>query len=437
MLYKTLDSPLSIHLEVNTSCNQKCIHCYNFWRKEDKPVFINLKKELAEHIVQQLKRFGVFHVVLNGGEPLMNLSTLLFLIDALSRNQISFSLNTNLTLLTESSAQKLKDAGLEILLTSLLSHNPAVHNYLAQEENSFENFLNGFKIAKKVGFKITVNMVVSKVNKRDILGVGLLANSLGASSFSATRVMPQHPYNSDFNELLALDNGDVDHIIKSLMILHSDNIFVESLIPYPTCSFNNNAEFLVLGRKSCSAGKTSCVIGADGLVRACPHDSKVYGDIKNENLGLIWQNMSEWRDGSLIPLECKKCHFFSQCGGGCRMTSTHVFEKDTAMRENQMESKHNIAIYPSMKSLDGIALLRVKETCRFRKDGELCVINTGGMKNVFINSETFGLLSTLYSEKSKFTVSELITKYDLHMNLEECCNFFSHLVNRGVIEILT
>ena len=35
-MYKTLKVPLSLQIEVTGRCNIKCIHCYNFWKGDEK-----------------------------------------------------------------------------------------------------------------------------------------------------------------------------------------------------------------------------------------------------------------------------------------------------------------------------------------------------------------------------------------------------------------
>lgn len=434
-MYKTLAAPLSVHLEMNTQCNHVCIHCYNFWRKDKVPMSINLTPELAERIILQLKDSNVFHVIINGGEPLMNLSVLLFTIRKLRENNISCSLNTNLTLLSDKSAKMLKDAGLQSILTSLLSCDPKTHDYLTQKKNSFERFLKGMIVAQKIGFRVSVNMVVSKVNVGHVVSTGLFAHKLSAFSFSATRAISPHPFEDEFHNNFELNKEDVCDVIKSLIFLSRSGIFVESLVPYPSCLFETNEEFLLLGNRSCSAGKTSLAIGANAMVRACPHDERVYGDASREKLTEIWQRMSEWRSGKNIPTECRDCKVFPQCGGGCRMAPKCPNDIDPMMTKNSLHVEA-IKRKPVTLVVFQDTKMRIRPSCRFRRDQTIGIINTGGIKNTFFSIETFNLLEKLYYEKRVFTPQILVDEYGIEMEKSTRNLFLSEIINRNVAEVL-
>ncbi len=70
-MYKTLDAPLSAHVEIDTNCNQRCRNCYNFWREDQPHLSIKLSGSLALRIANQLHAAGIFHAILTGGEPLI------------------------------------------------------------------------------------------------------------------------------------------------------------------------------------------------------------------------------------------------------------------------------------------------------------------------------------------------------------------------------
>jgi len=51
-----------------------------------------------------------------------------------------------------------------------------------------------------------------------------------------------------------------------------------------------------------------------------------YGNVTHEGLGKSWNNMIEWRTGSLIPKICQQdCgEYPAKCGGGCRIESLNA-----------------------------------------------------------------------------------------------------------------
>ena len=56
---KELSAPLSVQIEVTSSCNVSCIHCYNTWQTWEK-IYDHLDIEKADRIVSQLVENWVF-----------------------------------------------------------------------------------------------------------------------------------------------------------------------------------------------------------------------------------------------------------------------------------------------------------------------------------------------------------------------------------------
>lgn len=108
--------------------------------------------------------------------------------------------------------------------------------------------------------------------------------------------------------------------IDLALVQQKTGLDVDSLEHYPSCVFPNSETRTLFGGRNCSAGKTGCTIGFDGMLRPCSHAHKTYGHIVN-GLDTAWGNMAEWRDFSLVPKSCKEsCSEFPiGCSGGCRV----------------------------------------------------------------------------------------------------------------------
>ncbi|MCX6788654.1 MAG: radical SAM protein [Candidatus Jorgensenbacteria bacterium] len=434
-MYQVLDAPLSAHLEFTSSCNHKCRHCYNYWRSSEDIPSIPLTKELATKIIEQLSKNSVFHVILTGGEPLLNMDVLVFAMNELKKRDISFSLNSNVTLLTNEMAERLRNAGLKTILVSLLSYEENIQDYITNRSGSHERTLRGIKIARENGIRIAINMVVSKTNLSHVKATGLFAKSLGSFAFSATRVMPPRYEVATVNSEFILDNSDVRKIMKQMVELKDSGMFLESLVPYPTCFFESPDEVQIFGGRTCSAGKTSCAIASNGMVRACPHHEVQYGELENENLSTIWKRMNEWRDGSLIPDECKKCSSIGHCGGGCRVAAP---EKVSCSKDPAMKNAEDALFMTNQEiqlriNLD--TLLKVSGACRFRNDATMGIINTGSIKNTFVSHDTFRLLKEVNGRRS-FTPREIIAEFSLEMGDSEIIRFLNSLVYKNVLKLI-
>ncbi|MCX6702525.1 MAG: radical SAM protein [Candidatus Wolfebacteria bacterium] len=435
-MYKTLTAPLSVHLEVNTACNQKCRHCYNFWREKQPDLDMVITEDLTRKVINQLASLRVFHVILNGGEPPINFERLIFVMRELKQKGITFSLNSNLTLVTLRMAEELKKEGLRTVLTSLMSYKPATHDFLANHRESFEKVTQGIKNARMANLRVAVNMVVSKPNLYHIEQTGRLAKNLGAFAFSATRVMPPR-LSEMFDANLVLGTSEVQEIVTAMLRLRDTGLQLDSLVPYPACFFEKLEEYELLGGRTCSAGKTSLAIAADGSVRTCPHHEKVYGTIVQEELSSIWLKMTSWRDGSLLPPACLSCRLLPQCGGGCRVSLIgDIIGQDPIMAQE----KAQIFSVPKNRSVSvrmtPLSMFRIRKICRFRNDKEIGVVNTGGIKNTFVTVETMDVLQKLHASQVALTPLELQAAFGISMDKDEYSRFLAELVRREVAEIL-
>ncbi|MBI5913183.1 radical SAM protein [Candidatus Azambacteria bacterium] len=434
-MYKTLDAPLAAHVEINTGCNQKCFHCYNFWRDDGLVPNKSISEALSIRIAEQLAAHKIFHVILTGGEPLLNKGELIFLIKELSKRKISFSLNSNLVLLTEKIAKELFSVGLRTILTSLLSYDSNTHDSLSGTKGSFQRIVRGIECAHAAGIRTAVNMVVMEQNLLDVKKTGEFAHKLGVVAFSATRVTSPRLPNKQSSKELALPIKSVGLIVDQLLDLKTTGMQLDSLVPYPICFFDNDDAYSLLGQRTCSAGKTSIAIASDGSVRACPHHEIAYGSLSTEDLKSIWLKMVQWRDGSLLPRACLSCKLVAMCGGGCRVASLNgdVHGEDSIMRA-QMAQKR--AVPKTHALLKNNTVLRVRRACRFRRDEPLGIINTSGIKNTFVEHETLNLIEDIHIKKLSFTPKSLRAMYKISMENAKYLHFLSELISRNVLELV-
>lgn len=165
---KRLKSPLNVQIEVTGECTSECLHCYNFWReKNGRPLKCIQSSMLSEeNTVTILKKLGeaeVFNVSITGGEPLLNYSATLTGIEIARSMNMGVGLNSNLVLITEEKASKLKKTGLNHTLTSILGPTADIHDSVTQRRGSFAKLIKGIKIARDEGIRVSANMVVSQL----------------------------------------------------------------------------------------------------------------------------------------------------------------------------------------------------------------------------------------------------------------------------------
>lgn len=318
-MYKTLSGPLVVQVEISTLCTNRCLHCYNFWRRDENYTFpSNLSMEGIERIMKQLIALKVFHIVFTGGEPLLNKRILFYGIEKATEANITVGLNSNLVPLAFQDAKSLKHLGVTNVLTSLMGPSAEIHDEIAQLKGAFNATVRGIQLLQKFNIPVTVNMVVSQKNKHLIRDTAVFVKKLGVDHFSSTRV--GWPGNcNDFSEF-SLSLKDFRDYLKELHEIGlQEKITTSVLESYPLCAIKELKQYKSFIGRHCLAGVTTITVATNGEVRPCSHLDISYGNILIDDLSTIWEHMKEWRDGSLLPEVCRSCRLLLICGGGCRM----------------------------------------------------------------------------------------------------------------------
>ncbi|MCK4823207.1 radical SAM protein [bacterium] len=313
------ENPRSAQLELTAQCNNKCIHCYNYWRSSGKEL-PSIQPDSLRLIIENLKINDINYLAITGGEPMLYPELFLEALNQATAEGISCWINSNLTLLTAEIAKKLKESK-AVVRTSVLSYDPVQHNRITCRKGSFEETIRGIKLLSEFNVSLHVNMVVMKLNVSQVYDTGQFINNLGITKFSATKVSPTL-YSKDYNKI-KLDAEDIIAMLDSLMLLKQNyKMDVSTLTVIPACIVQDPEKYKgLLLTQPCIAGKTECAIAADGSVKPCVRDDKSYGNAIHENIAEIWVRWQEWENGSLIPKECTNCNYLLKCGGGCRIDS--------------------------------------------------------------------------------------------------------------------
>ena len=323
----TLSAPVTLQWEVTPWCNEKCIHCYNYWRQDQniKPTPTSETVNVWDKTVSEIIKNKVFHITATGGEPLAVFKPLYPFLEKLVEGGVGVGINTNLTMMNAEIARSLKKIGIKSILTSLSSSDLELNDKISGRKNTLKDITRGIKIAQNEGLWVAVNMVVTKKNLHDIYETAKYVKSLGIKNFSATKASA--PIRDiDFSDY-ALSKSEFNFMLEELLRVKENlGLSVDSLEFYPTCAMQTQNQIDSFGGRMCSAGKTSCTIGFDGSIRPCSHAIQVYGSILNsDGLSEGWQKLQPWRVTSeFLPDKCNDCKVKTLCRGGCR-TEAYVF----------------------------------------------------------------------------------------------------------------
>lgn len=433
MKYRELSAPLSLQVEITEACNNRCIHCYNFWREADKQLCLTRLSALQlETIAGIAIENKIFAVTLTGGEPLLFWRILPPVIQKLRATGIDVSLNSNLTVMNDEIAQALKNSGLNSVLVSLLSHRAEIHDEISNHKGAWKKTIDGIKIVVSHGFRVAVNMVLLKSNYCDLYQTAELAQTLGVKSFCATKASPA--LNARDFTSLAIDTQELKQSLVQLETIRSKlGISVDILECYPLCLIGDAARFDYFARRSCTAGVTTCTVGSNGDIRPCSHADMVYGNIFREPFCDIWFRMDDWRNGAYIPKECLGCKFVAACSGGCRMEAKyygnicgkdpHMTGPDDVIKLPVVDTKSGCNIRPDDR-------FKITENLQVRQEKFGATINIPIKGTFFVNKDAFRIISYCLYQKS-FTLSQLSA--DTGITIDTLVKFISMCLNKSIV----
>ena len=422
MVALELKSPLMVELTVTEQCNHQCPHCYNPWRKREKKAECISIETLTE-VIRKLEDAEVFHVAISGGEPLLH-PDFLTIVDLFSSSKLSFSINSNLTCISEDLAQSLANKRLESILTSLPSSSEEKCDVCTGQKNSLRRIKEGISICRKHGIEVLVNCVITKTNVDTIKETGELAASLGCKYFAASVVAPPNFIKSD---VFFLNGDDILQIANDLLYIKENyGLTVDTVTPLPLCVLGDIKKYLSILSRSCTAGITHMTIGANGEVHACSSESAVYGNMLLEDVCSIWKRMSIWREKESLHPMCRTCKYLDLCGGECRIISKTFPNHLVSLKKQPITNA--TAIQPSLSNYGDDEEFVLIPKMRFREERFGGVLNVRRTRNIIMSKTGVRIYNEIVKNQ-KNTISLLSQSFSKYQVLQ----FLAHLNANGAI----
>lgn len=436
-IFRDLSAPVNLQWEVTPGCNYCCVHCYNFWREKKWGVgakALEPSTELLEKVTDEIIKNSILEVVITGGEPLMVLDKIYPFLLRLKKAGIRLALNTNASLITPGVMKKIIRAGISSLLVSLPSSDESINDEITQAKNSVRRTTSGIKNAIAGGITPMVNMVISQKNLSSIYDTAKYLKSIGVNHIGVSKAAV--PHNSIEFKKQALDKQLINKMILEIAKARSElGVEIDSLIPLPAC-FSDDPdinESLNYFRINCMAGKTTCVIGYDGQIRACLHISKSYGSIRS-GLKAAWKKMSEWRTDQWIPEKCSNCAIKESCGGGCKAEVLAYGGKmeDPDPLANFKELTHGSVLGDDVPQVDENDMYLASSHLFGRKERFGGIFAVDG-KSILLNKKLFKFIATKFNKHQTFTFVDICHILDVGSNQGH--ETVAYLLNNKVIQV--
>jgi radical SAM protein with 4Fe4S-binding SPASM domain len=268
----------SLHIEITSRCNEKCVHCYI---PHDKKI-TDIEPDLFYDILRQCKKMNLLNLTLSGGEPMIHKNFCEFLRKC---KEYDFSVNvlSNLTLLNNEIITEMKTNRLLGVQVSLYSMNPNIHDKITQMKGSFEKTKSAILRLIENDIPLQINCPIMKQNKNcygDVLDWAEKHNIHAGNDYV---MIARHDNTTEnLNNRLSLD--EIEKVINEKIM--NDTKYLEQMKKE-----DDIEEKYALDDIVCSVCHLSICVADNGNVYPCVGwQSFVVGNLKETSLKEIWDN---------------------------------------------------------------------------------------------------------------------------------------------------
>ncbi|MEO8659025.1 MAG: radical SAM protein [Bryobacteraceae bacterium] len=369
-------TPRLVFWELTTGCNLRCIHCRASATELMSPNDLSYGE--CCQIVDQLAEYAPMILVLSGGESLWRRDVFDIAKRARSKG-IRVALATNGTLVDETMAIRIKEAGIERVSISLDGADPVTHDTFRGHTGAFEAAIHGLKCLKDLGVSTQINSTISHHNSHQLPEILDLAKRLGVDAFHLFLLVPvgcgltiaenQTIRGEEAEEILnwfydrSLDCGMelkatcAPHYYRIVRQRRAEARRAGQVVPelpgrghgqgagHPAAAMNQMT-------RGCLAGTGVCFISHDGEVQPCGYLPVSAGNLRKDTFRDIWQHAEVFetlRDNDSLEGKCGHCEFTNVCMG-CRaraygVTGNYLAEEPFCIYEPKTPAKPHVHVH--------------------------------------------------------------------------------------------
>ncbi len=321
----------NLRLLVSNDCNYACKYCQIEQNIGPEQQQYNMSIEVAAKALELFEsntRPDVKKTItLTGGEPLLNIKTIKYLIESAKRIQnVRVIVFTNGSLVTEELADYFARENV-LMLVSLDGSKDINDSVRIRKggQGTYDVSLRGYELLKRAGCKVGISAVVGGHNKGKIDEVSDLFLRIGASSIG----LNYGHYLLNKPNPLALPMKMFAELITGVYRkMREKNVFVENVSRFVTPFCQEK-----LRLNECQAQGRGLTVDSRGKVGPCK--SLLVSDIMSKRIEDISRNLSDdtmfqqFAERSPFSLEeCVDCNVIGICGGGCTYDSFAINDGD-------------------------------------------------------------------------------------------------------------
>ena len=172
---QNLRLPLEGHLDLTYRCNNHCRHCWLWLPAKSREQKEELTFDEIKRIVDEARSMGCRKWSISGGEPMLR-PDFPEIFDYVTSKAVSYTLNTNGTLITPEMASILKRKGTKMV--ALYGATKETYDHVTRHPGGFEKVMRGFRYLKEAGAGFMVQLIPMRDNWHEWDKMQELAQSL-------------------------------------------------------------------------------------------------------------------------------------------------------------------------------------------------------------------------------------------------------------------
>jgi len=327
----TVQPPFIVSYSITTKCNLKCKHCYS--ESVDQAAPDELTTDEAFRLMDDLSRWGIHLLVIDGGEPLCR-EDMLDIVKYASSKGIRTTIGSNGTLIDEAMARKMLDAGVKAIAISVDGADARTHDSFRGVSGTFEQTLKGIEACRTAGLPFQFNTIIRKETLPQLEKLLHMAVDCGANAIELFDLVVAGRAKQDCKDEV-LDINERKQTMEWLAKAQED---CPIIIRVPACPMyplllqqkeikprHFPAEMLrripYYGR-GCAAGMPMgyVMVKCNGEVNPCMLLQVDLGNIREQSIISIWENspvLARLRQRKLLKGDCGDCSYKVTCSG-CR-----------------------------------------------------------------------------------------------------------------------
>ena len=309
-----MDRPFGLLAELTYGCPLSCPYCSN-------PLNLaGYRDELTtaewQRVLTEAQELGVLQLHLSGGEPLLR-RDVVEIVNSANELGLYTNLITSALGLSRRRAEQLRAAGLDHVQISIQADEPAVSDRIAGTP-SFERKIEAARVVKKLGWPLTLNVVLHRQNIDRVAEILRLAEELEADRIELANTQ-YYGWAWRNRDALLPSKAQLERaeaVVRAARVRLQGRMDVIYVLP----------DYYSQYPKPCMGGwgKRQLTVAPNGDALPCPAAHALplpRASVREDSLAWIWTEsplFQRFRGTDWMPDPCRSCHRREIDFGGCR-----------------------------------------------------------------------------------------------------------------------